>query len=169
MNGVTQYGGVAGFYFHHLLSQIIRIGNLNNFDGKILDFGCGVGQLKRRLGGDKVIGYDVIQSLSDVHDWRSTNFDVFVANQVLYSFSEKDLNSLLEELKSKNPDLRMIVGISRQGMLNNIGKYLLGRPNAHSHTKIRPEQEIEILQRHGTILQRKNVFWLADVYLLKFN
>ena len=140
MKGVTLYSGLSQFYFRHLLQQIINVGRLERPGITILDFGCGRGELKRMLGAKKkVVGYDVISELSDVSDWREVDFDVLVANQVFYSFSEAALESLLRELKQKNPTLELVVGISRQGLLNNIGKYLLGRPDAHSATKIGPK------------------------------
>lgn len=168
MKGVTQYVGFGGFYSRYLLKQIIKTGDLGKSKATILDFGCGNGELKGLLGGSSVIGFDIIPALSDVADWRSVKFDVLVSNQVFYSFSESDLDELLRELKSRDPKLRLIVGISRQGILNNIGKYLLGKSDAHSRTQISPKREKEILKRYCDILQRKRVLGLADVYLLSF-
>lgn len=168
LKGVTLYSGLSKFYFQHLLRQLVNIGGLERPGIAILDFGCGRGELKRLLAGAKVIGYDIIPELSDVADWRSVDFDVLVANEVFYSFSEDELESLLRELKRKNPALELVVGISRQGLLNNIGKYLLGRPDAHSATKIGPKKEVEILERHCRINRKKNVMNLAHVYSLSF-
>jgi dTDP-4-amino-4,6-dideoxygalactose transaminase len=167
MNGVTRYTGIASFYFRHLLKQIVKTGGLDGNGATILDFGCGNGELKRLLGG-RVIGFDIIPALSDVEDWRPAKFDVLVANQVFYSFNEKELEDLLIELRSRNPRLRLVVGVSRQGMLNNIGKYILGRPDAHSRTKISPRKEREILERYCDIVQSKNVLNLTNVYVLVF-
>ncbi len=168
MEGVTQYSGLAGRYFHYLLSRLVKTGNLTDSTGRILDFGCGMGQLKRKLGADKVIGYDILPNLSDVADWRTVEFDTLVANQVLYCFTEAELEALLVELKQKNPKLRLVVGISRQGALNNLGKHLLRRPGAHSRTKIGPQREAEILLKHCDLIQRTSVLGLSDVYVLKF-
>jgi len=168
MKGVTLYSGMSQFYFRHLLKQIARVGRLERPGITILDFGCGRCELRRLLGAAKVVGYDIIPELSDVPDWRVADFDVLVANEVFYSFSEEALESLLRELKQKNPALELVVGISRQGVLNNIGKYLLGRPDAHSATKIGPRKEVEILKRHCRVVRRKNVLNLAYVYVLAF-
>jgi hypothetical protein len=167
MKGVTLYSGISQFYFRHLLRQLVLVGDLARPDIRILDFGCGKGELKR-LVGPNVIGYDIVPTLTEIRDWRSVDFDVLVANEVFYSFDETELDHLLQELRVKNKNLEMIVGISRQGILNNIGKHLLGRPNAHSATKIGPAKEIEILGRHCRIKVKKNVLNLANVFALSF-
>jgi len=168
MNGVTRYSGLSQFYFRYLLHQIVKVGELTRPGITILDFGCGRGELKRLLGAKNVIGYDIIPELSDVPDWREVDFEVLVANEVFYSFSEEALESLLHELKQKNPALELVVGISRQGVLNNLGKYLFGRPDAHAATKIGPRIEVDILERHCRLIRRKNVLNLANVYVLAF-
>ena len=168
MKGVTLYSGLSKFYFRGLLTQIVRSGRLNRPGICILDFGCGRGELKRLLTGANVIGYDIIPSLSDVMDWRSIDFDVLVANEVFYSFNPCDLETLLMELKSKNKALELVVGISRQGLLNNIGKYLLRRADAHSATQIGPKEELEILKKHCNISNKRTVLNLADVYSFSF-
>lgn len=168
MKGVTLYSGLSKFYFRQLLMQIVKIGKLDREGITILDFGCGRGELKRILTDANVIGYDIIPSLSDVTDWRSVDFDVLVANEVFYSFNECDLEILLNELRTKNLALEIVVGISRQGLLNNIGKYLLGRADAHSATQIGPRDELAILEKYCNIKNRKNVLSLANVYSLSF-
>jgi len=166
--GVTDYSGLAKFYFWHLLKQLIKVGALERPGIAILDFGCGNSELKRILPNANVIGYDVIPALTDVKDWRGIDFDVLVANEVFYSFEEDQLVALLDELRRKNNKLELVVGISRQSIVNNIGKFLLGRPDAHSATKIGPKKELEILRRYCEIKHKKNVFYLADVFVLAF-
>ncbi|MDP1722754.1 MAG: class I SAM-dependent methyltransferase [Candidatus Gottesmanbacteria bacterium] len=168
MRGVTDYSGLAKFYFRHLLSQLIKVGALERQGITILDFGCGKGELKRILPNANVIGYDVIPALTDVKDWRGIDFDVLVANEVFYSFAEDQLAALLAELRKKNGKLELVVGISRQSIVNNIGKFLLGRPDAHSATKIGPQKELEILLKYCEIKRKKNVLFLADVFVLTF-
>ncbi len=168
MKGVTLYSGLSKFYFRQLLMQIVKVGRLDRAGITILDFGCGSGELKRMLTDANVIGYDIIPSLSDVTDWRSVDFDVLVANEVFYSFNVSYLENLLIELRTKNQALELVVGISRQGLLNNIGKYLLGRRDAHSATQIGPKDELAILKKYCNINNKKNVMNLANVYSLSF-
>ena len=168
MKGVTPYSGWAQFYFRRLLGRIVNVGRLGRPGLTILDFGCGKGELKRLLKNSTVLGYDIIPSLSDVEDWRKVDFDVLVANEVFYAFNEGDLENLLLELRKKNKNLELVVGISRQGLLNKIGKHLFGGSDAHSLTKMMPQTEVKTLERHCVILRRSNVLFLANVYSLKF-
>lgn len=167
MKGVTLYSGLSQFYFRHLLKRIIKVGRLERPGITILDFGCGRGELKRMLGAEKVVGYDIIPELSNVPNWRAVDFDVLVANEVFYSFSEEVLDSLLRELRQKNPALELVVGISRQGLLNNIGKYLLGRPDAHAASRLTAMKELNILERYCEVIAQDSFMTLADVYLLR--
>jgi 2-polyprenyl-3-methyl-5-hydroxy-6-metoxy-1,4-benzoquinol methylase len=43
------YRGVAKIYFNKILNTIIDFGNLKEEEGVILDYGCGVGHLKKKL------------------------------------------------------------------------------------------------------------------------
>lgn len=168
IKGVTSYSGLAKIYFRRLLCCIIEAGALERSGITILDFGCGVNELKRILPNANVIGFDIVPVLTDIDDWRLVNFDVLVANEVFYSFEEDQLIRLLVELREKNSKLELVVGISRQSIMNNIGKLLLGRSDAHSSTKIGPKKELEILLRYCEIRCQKNVLCLADVFVLSF-
>jgi SAM-dependent methyltransferase len=168
MKGVTLYSGLSQYYFRTLLKTIVQVGRLRRPGITILDFGCGSGELKHLLKDAKVIGYDIIPSLSDVGDWRSVQFDVLVANEVFCFFSENDLEKLLLQLKNKKKDLELVIGISSRGLLNRIGMYLFGRPGAHSACRISAKKELEILTRHCTIIRRGKIFTLANVYSFAF-
>ena len=168
MKGVTSYKGISKIYFNYLISEIINIASLDSRNIKILDFGCGIGQLKKLLG-EKVISFDKVEELSDISDWRDMEFEVMVVNQVFYTFTKEELESLLKELKSRKKRIELVVGISRQGILNNLGKILLGKLNSHSGTKINPKTEIETLLNYCKLIKKRNIFFLAEIYQLELN
>jgi len=165
--GVTDYRGISRLYFFRLIKCIIDIASLDRRRVRILDFGCGQNRLKQNLGG-KVTGYDIIEDLSDTTDWRTESFDVFVANQVFYTFTAEELVKLLTELYQGWPKVELIVGISKQGLLNKIGKFLLGKKGAHDETKLSPDDERRVLTEFCTIEREESVFFLASVYKLRF-
>lgn len=161
------YTGLKGIYFYSILRTIIRIGDLDNHDVRILDYGCGTGKLKSLLGKN-VIGFDVIQELSEVPDWEKVDFNVMVANEVFYLFTEKELDKILDKLRLKNPNLKLIVGIARQSFPGKILKVITREPDAYSGTKLSAERELEVLSRKMHLVKKRSVWSLCDVYLLEF-
>ena len=92
---------------------------------------------------------------------------IFIATQVFLYFKKKKLNELLLDLK-KNKNIRVIITISKQGWLNKLGAFILNEPEAHTNFILTPSEEIQAFTKHMKILKRKNIFFLADVYLLEF-
>lgn len=168
----TEYKGISGIYFKKLLRAIIQIGKLKRENLRVLDFGCGTGELKKIITKNhpktKVINYDILENLSEIKNWQNESFDIVVANEVFHTFQKDKLESLLLEFKKNNPQLEFIVGISKQSLLNTIGKYLLMQTGSHKYTVLNPKDEINILCRHLSIIDHKSVWYLADVYRLKF-
>lgn len=168
----TDYSGISSIYFKKILREIIKIGNLERNNLKILDFGCGQGVLKKLINTNnpktKVLNFDVIEKYSDVKDWHNEEFDVVVANEVFYTFESYKLKKLLNEFRKKNPNLEIIVGISKQSWLNNIGKIIFMQLDSHKFTVLRPKEEIYILKKYLNILDHKSVWCLADIYRFNF-
>src|SRR5262245_24076920 len=138
------YHSLKGVYFSKILRTIIELGALDRRDVRVLDYGCGTGRLSKMLP-DKVIGYDIVPGLTEIIDWRKAQFDVVVANEVFYLLSAGELTGLLRDFRSINPDLELLVGISRQSLLNNLLKFVAGEPDAHADTRLKPEEERTIL------------------------
>jgi hypothetical protein len=170
-SNTTRYTGISAFYFNRILKTIIAAGKLEQETISILDFGAGFGKLKSMLknSNNSVINFDKEKQLSEVDDWKTVDFDILVANEVFYSFKSSQLINLLNELKDHNPRLKLIVGISKQSFLHNLGKYILGYDDAHNATILKPKEEIKILKTHMHVIAHKSVWYLCDVYILKFN
>jgi SAM-dependent methyltransferase len=168
----TSYSGISGIYFKHLLKEIVKIGNFKDKNSNVLDFGCGVGLFKRlikKINPDiKVINYDIKKEYSEVDNWQDENFDVLVANEVFYYLTSEELDKLLLEFKKKNPNLEIIVGSSKQSWVNTLGQILLFQINSHKNTILKPKEELNILTKHLDIIDHKSVWFLADVYRLKY-
>jgi hypothetical protein len=170
---ITRHKFISKIYFNYILKIIIKLILINKYK-VIIDFGSGYGYLKKLLTQMyeekkiKVINYDIIKELSEVRSYKNIKFECLVANQVFYLFDNKQLNKLLSYLKRTKPNLNLIVTISRQSLLNNIGKFLLNEKNAHKGTKLSPFEELKILQRHTLVKKKINVLFLSDIYLLKF-
>ena len=165
---VTPYSPITGIYFRKILSTVVRVGKLDRAGLKVLDFGCGHGILKKMNPGIDITGYDIVKDLTEVDHWTSVAFDVVVSNEVFYRFSEPMLESCLREFKSHNNNVELVVGMSRQSIVNKLGSILLGHGDAHDGTKLRPAEEKNVFLRHMEIIDQQTIWGLADIYRLKF-
>lgn len=156
------YHGIKGLYFKALLRSLIDVGDLNH--RRVLDFGCGTQELRKALTHENYVGYDIDPRFSDVSSLDGVTFDTMVVNEVFYEMREQDIVDTLETLR---PPM-LLVGISRQGILNRVGAAIL-HPTAHEKTITPPKKELEILTRSYRVVARKNVWFLANVYLLQRN
>jgi hypothetical protein len=104
-----------------------------------------------------------------VDDWYKTKFHVVVANEVFYLYSAAQLTEFLAELRAVNPSTELVVGISRQEILNKILKNLAGdEPDAHEGTQLWPNEQLKILNQNLELLGRTSVFQLCDIYRMRF-
>jgi hypothetical protein len=78
------------------------------------------------------------------------------------------LERLLTEFRQKNENAELIIGISKQSFVNNIGKVILGKWNAHILAKLKPKDELSVLSKYMEIISHKSVWYLADVYRFRF-
>ena len=169
---ITEHGNISSIYFNDIFDNIIKyIKQSKKNRVKILDFGCGNGYLKKRLGKNKkikVIGYDVVKELSDVHNWKSVNFDYFVSCHVFTYLKRKKIENIIKYLKKNRLKSKVIVAITRQGWLDKLGAFILNEPEAHTNFNLTPKQELKILTKYMRIIKKINIFFLTDIYVLKF-
>jgi len=170
-NNTTNYDTlVKKIYFTGILKKIIKVGDLVSKNKTILDFGCGIGKLKDLLinSNKNVINYDIVKEFSEVSYWNEKYFNVLVANEVFYTFEESELRELLQKLRKFNPELTLLVGISKQTIINKIGSFIFNDSKSHLGTKISPKKEIKILLEYTKLLRKTSKYFLVDIYLLKF-
>ena len=167
---VTKHGIITGIYFINIIENIYKLIDFQK-TVSVLDFGCGYGYLKRKFKKYKkikVINFDIVDEFTEIKDWKKVKFDYLISTHVFYLFTKKKLNKLLLDLKKHNPKLKLIVIISKQGLLNNLGKILFNELDAHKGTVFNPNQEFSVLMKHMKIIKKKNILLLSDVYLLEF-
>ena len=159
---------LVSVYFNKTLSSVIKIGNLDKTNKKILDFGCGFGMLKKRIPNSLVFNFDKDEKFSEFKDWKNLEFDIFVANQVFYLLSEEELTNLLIELNKKNPHMILIIGISYQNFLSKIIKKIFNFKNAHKFTKLSYNNQVKILKKKCILIDEVDNFFANKVLKLKF-
>tara|TARA_B110000285_G_C14924166_1_gene514119 strand:- start:86 stop:631 length:546 start_codon:yes stop_codon:yes gene_type:complete len=167
---ITNHGMISSLYFNTIFNNIIALIEREK-KVKILDFGCGYGYLKKKLRRDKrikVINFDIVKELTEIDDWKKVNFDYLISTHVFGYFKKKKLVELLIYLKKNRPKIKIILTITKQGWLNKLGAFILNEPDAHTNYNLSANEEINIFSKYMKIIQKKNIFFLSNVYLLKF-
>ena len=84
------YKGIQSIYFNNVISNIIKIGNLNTKNKIILDFGCGIKVLSKKLPQKEIINYDINPNYTEHNDYKKLYFDIVVFNHVLMYMDKKE-------------------------------------------------------------------------------
>lgn len=153
------YRGFSKIYFNRILEKIIEYGDLRSEPGLILDFGCGLGHLKNKLAGQKIVGYDIIPELSDVSDWRSLAPDQIVMSGVLEHLYGQEIESLIEELRSKNPRASLLVYLPTENRISKIAMRLAGQKNAHDDHVSKYQEVNRIIEKNYNLDKRCYIFF----------
>lgn len=158
------YKGIASFYFFKVLDTMIELGQLKDEKGLILDFGCGVGKLKERLKpyGVNIIGYDCIEKISDVKNYRALKPSKIVCGAVLELLSPKEIDVLLHEFKKMNPHAVLVVSYATRNTLSRICAFLKGI-RAHDRNKSTYKQGEKVIKKLYQLKERKIVFSMSQV------
>lgn len=125
------YIGFSKLYFDIILKTIISFGKLNDEDGIILDYGCGVSHLKRKLGKKNIIGYDIISELTEIDDYKQLKPEKIVLSGVLEHLYLDEIEKLLDDFSLMNPQAVLLVYVPTENFISKIAMYLAGAKNAH--------------------------------------
>jgi len=157
------YRGLAGMYFRRVLRTIISMGNLKAEPGLILDFGCGVGHLKRAIPARNVIGYDILPENTDVKDYRKLKPDIIVCNAVLEYLDERQLRQALDDFRKMNPKAVLLVALPTENIVSKIGMVITGYTTAHDDHKLKLREVNRILSEVAERKERKMIFTMMEV------
>lgn len=160
-NHVTRGNIISKIYFEIMYLIISKLINYN--DKVVLDFGGGLGFLKKKLTkkGAEVYIYDRVKDLSDVDDYNKIDFNVIIFCQVLMYINEKEVLKIFNELNEKKKKIFVITCFSKQTIINKIFAFFLGHSNPHEDTVLTPEKENYIFKKNFNT--RKEI----DLFLFK--
>lgn len=153
------YKGFSKLYFNRILDTIINFGNLHNEDGLILDYGCGVGHLKKKLEGKKVVGYDIIPELSDVVDYRKLAPVKIVLSGVLEHMHLERIEKLLQEFKKMSENAELLVFLPTENFISKIAMVLAGESHAHDDHVSKYKDINAMIEEHYYPEKRKYLFF----------
>ena len=167
---VNYYKGIPNIYFTSIISNIIKIGNLGKDNKIILDFGCGIKILSKKLPQKKIINYDINSNYTEHEDYKKLYFDIVVFNQVLMYMDKKEIVSTFENIKKINKNCEFIIGIGKGGLINKLAAAACLNFEPHKGTLSTYNEQVEIIKNQTKILQvKKNIFFLTDIYYARFN
>lgn len=125
------YKGLSKIYFNKILETIIEYGDLKKENGLILDYGCGVGHLKKMLPNSNVTGYDIIKELSDVKDYKILKPNKIVLSGVLEHLYHDEIKNLLRDFMVMNKNADLLIFLPTENLASTIAMHLAGQSNAH--------------------------------------
>lgn len=153
------YKGFAKIYFNRILGAIIEFGGLKNENGLILDYGCGAGHLKKYLKKDNIIGYDIIEELSEVDDYTKLRPSKIVLSGVLEHLRAHEISGLLADFYRMNPRAELLVYLPTENLISKIAMRLAGQKNAHDDHVTAYREVNHILEQKYRPLKRKYIFF----------
>jgi len=125
------YRGFSKLYFNRILDTIISFGELKEEKGLILDFGCGYGNLKKRLGKKNIVGYDIIPELTEIDDYKSLKPEKIVLSGVLEHLYLNEIDKLLDDFYMMNPKAVLLSYLPTENTVSKIAMNLANMKNAH--------------------------------------
>ena len=168
-NTTTYNNIITNFYFKKIIKSIIKIGNLNDLNKKILDFGCGNKELSKNLKNKSIYNYDVKPEYSDYKNYNDLDFNIVVINHVLEYFTSTEIIDLFKNLKKVNPKTEIIIGLTIRSQLSKILKNLLFQFKAHDNFLIDYHEIVEIIKNNTIQISKpKNIYFATKIFHLKF-
>tara|TARA_B100001057_G_scaffold500988_1_gene619497 strand:+ start:1575 stop:2099 length:525 start_codon:yes stop_codon:yes gene_type:complete len=156
-------------YFHKIVNEIIKIGNLKKTKKTILDFGCGNKIFSKKLPHNKILNYDLHPDLTEIKNYKNYKFDIIIFNHVLMYMKKNQIEKLFLNLKKSNPKLLFLIGIGRQNFFSKLGKFILGQHKAHDKTYVSYFDQLKLIKKNLEIIKKKNVLYLTDVFYCSFS
>lgn len=161
------YKGLSKIYFNKILQTIIDFGGLKNESGLILDYGCGVGHLRKKLNKSNVVGYDIIKELSEIDDYKKLKPKKIVLDSVLEHLYLNEIDNLLKEFLKMNPRVELLIAIPTENFISKIAMRLSGQPRAHDDHVSKYKQINQLIEKYYYPAKRKYIF-LRMVQITKY-
>jgi hypothetical protein len=151
------YKGFAKIYFDKILSTLINFGDLKNEGGIILDYGCGVGHLKKRLSSN-VVGYDIVPELSDIDDYKKVKPNKIVLSGVLEHLYLDEIDQLIKNFLEISPYAELLIYLPTENFVSKVAMLLAGEKNAHDDHVSKYKDINKTLEKYYTLKKRKYIF-----------
>ena len=166
----TDYSKITQkYYFEYVAKRIIKIAKLQNTNKTILDFGCGQKIFSRLLKNYEIINYDIKPEYTEFESYENLHFDIVIFNHVLMYLYPSEIEKLLDKIKKLNPNCEMVLGISRQNIINRIAMILSFNPLAHKGIRSTYKEQVEIFFKKTKLIEKKsNILAMTDIFYSRF-
>lgn len=161
------YKGFSKIYFDKILETLIAFGGLKDEKGVILDYGCGMGHLKKKLPNSNIVGYDILPELSDVADCKTLSPEKIVLSGVLEHLPLEEIENLLKDFIKMNPRAILLVFLPTENMVSEIAMRLAGQCNAHDD-HISKYKDINVLIEKYYYPEKRKYLFLKMAQITKY-
>lgn len=152
------YKGLSQIYFQRILNTLIGFGDLDKEKGLILDFGCGVGHLKKKLKEKNVVGYDIIPELSDIKDYKKLKPVKIVLSGVLEHIYLYEIDKIIKNFTKMNKKAELLVFLPTENFISKIAMLLARESHAHDDHVSKYKEINKLIEKYYSIKRRKYLF-----------
>ena len=153
------YKGFARIYFNKILKTIINYGKLKTESGIILDFGCGVGHLKKTLKKNNIVGYDIIPELTEISNYKNIKASKIVLSGVLEHLYLDETTTLLKDFRRISAEADLLIYLPTENFFSKIAMHLAGEKNAHDDHVSKYKEINKIIEKYYKLKKRKYIFF----------
>lgn len=149
--------------FYKLKFKIaIFYANLKKGD-TILDFGCGIGQLKKTIPEHNVIGYDIDPKLTGIKDYKKVKANKVFVLDVFEHIPEKEIRRILRNFKKFYGEFTLVAAIPTENWLWRKSRKLMGLSERVADHMTPLKKILKILHEELTWVRQVNFFGITHI------
>ena len=158
------------WFFNKKINTVLKIADLKK-DDLLLDFGCGGGEIKKRLKDSKIkiIGYDLTPEHSDIDNYTKIKPTKIISMDCFEHIPKSEIPKIVENFRKMNPNAIMIFSIPTENFFSRKIRKLLGKPErANGHITTLKEILSIFSQKQMKLIKKKNLFTITFIGSYKF-
>lgn len=155
------YKGIVGIYFKNVMRNLIKLGELEK-EKQILDFGCGLGYLKKTLKNKNVINYDIEPEYTETENYRHLKPSCVVCSHLLEHLELTEIINLLNDFKDMKIN-KLVTALPTENIISKIGMIFTGFKGEHDDHKTKIDVINKLLLTKFILIRRKKIFTMSEI------